>query len=791
MVSSNLKSLKAYPSMAAAIRKSPLIVGLGPSAWPRVITGFYFPKFKIVAYNDCHDNEIIRDFGMDVYSLKEKEPDLEISPETPGQILQTDLAKKYLKGFKKDFIFLVYKSSHILEKACEENGWRFIGNPKRLTETFENKKNFREIVQKVGLEPIPGENIAIEEMNVDKFVYFQRLFGKEKLVLQLAEVTSGGGNGTLFLDSPNGLPIFYDKVMEIRNNFEGKKKKIETVNVTAYIEGISSSISCCATQKGVLTGPIQTQIIDIKEVGTRMKGRSGNYAGSDWSFMHFTENSQYQADQIAQGVGEYMYKNGYKGIFGIDLLVEKSGKVWPVECNPRDTDAFPVVSMLMMDTGSIPLEVFHNLEHIAVKYDFDFEKVNAGYKRTPFEASQIILHNREDTAVVARNAFQAGVYKLGKNGLTYARPGFRLAELSDKNEFLFTENVPKYPGRAFVSHSRLFRMIRKGPMLLAGGGLRKEVKRAIEFVYRELKLVEAAEGISEDHGANFLFSTKLLTAKTHKELGVVDVVNVMSKTNNGFYRPAKIAWRKQLSGDHILDQIPSKRTRKHIRSDEKKLKEFGIGIKVYEDLAPKLFEDWLDLYRKIISEKSKADILIDKSWLRKKKTLGKKVGAILATKNGVVLGGNIFSEIGGILGVGFGVAERISGLSGGLGLLLDFHFMKYAQKMGYKEISFGQDTNFYGHDLSVGLISYKAKLGFIPKAANKTYFETTYLLNYAKFPDGVFFFNQNPKGALRLTAVTPKSEKDLGIYLPQGLQMEILNPDEVVKNHRNLFLAEV
>ena len=376
--------LKSLPhGLTQAVGKCPLIIGIGPTAWPRLIPSFYFPKYKILSYHNCFVNEVIKEFGVEVFSLKAFQPELEISPVTPGQILSTKLAQNFLASQKEPFVFLVYKSSNKLEELCDKNNWQFIGNKKAVRDIYEDKRVFKEILPKIGIQPIPGENMRIEELTSEKFVYYQKKFGQKKLVLQLAEMTYGGGCGTLFLDTPEKLKFFNQRVVEARKELEGKKKKIETVNVAPYIIGISASITACATKFGILTGPIQTQIIDVEEVGAKKANLSGNFAGHDWSFRHYSEEINKQAANITERLGQYMYKNGYKGIFGIDLIIDEGvNKVWPVECNPRETDAFPMISLLQLEQDAIPLDVFHNLEFLGMDYQIDIDQINKSYKKT-------------------------------------------------------------------------------------------------------------------------------------------------------------------------------------------------------------------------------------------------------------------------------------------------------------------------------------------------------------------------------------------------------------------------
>lgn len=783
--------LKKLPKgLQEATEKCPLVVGIGPSAWPRVILSYYFPFCKIISFYDCQDNDLARNAGIEVFSLQEEQPGLELVTVTPGQVLDTPLVKKFLNSQTKPFVFFVYKSSHKLEKVCKENGWKFIGNKKDLMEFYENKRIFKEVLKKVGVESIPGDSLPIGDLSKKKFLSYQKKFGQKKLVLQLAEMTYGGGSGTLFIDNPRDLVSFRRRVTEIREILKGKKKKIETVNVSPYIQGIPASIACCSIRSGVLTGPVQTQIIDIKEVGAKIKNRSGNYAGIDWDFCHYSEKIQAQASRIAERFGVHMYQKGYRGIFGLDLIIEeKSGKVWPVECNPRETDAFPLISMLWRERNLVPFEVFHTLEHLRIDYKIDFGKVNQSYKQVS-SVSQIVLYNKMEQPVMMRNPLKAGVYKKEEQEFKYLRPGFFLSDLRTEEEFLLAEWLPKASGQVYLPSGRIVRLIKRGRMLERQDELKKEVSAVIESAYKEMRLLPVESGLKDQRGLKILFADKFLTAKKSPDLPQADVVNIISEVEGGFWRPLKIAWRKTLTQEPIMNQIRSKRARKQIRSDERKLANLGVEIKTYLQADKEIFGQWLALYRKIISRKEKGELMVKEDWLERKEKAGKQVGAVLASLSGKLIGGNLFFEVGGKLCAGYGVAKKIPELVGGLGLLLDYHFLRFAQEKGYKEVSFGQDTNLYGFDLSCGLLLYKAKLGFTPYPAAKTYWVSTFFRNLEKFAASVMFFGGSEEELIFYVIYKESPQKE-ALYLPEKIvTSRTFAAENIVRQHRQILAVD-
>lgn len=754
--------IKNLPSsLKKAIGESPLIIGVGPTAWPRMLSSFYFPKFKTISYYDTQDNDLIEKQGVEVFSIKKNDPYIELSPVTPGNILELPITKKYLDSQKEPFVLLVYKSFGKLEKIVKKNGWKFLGNKKDIIDTYENKRIFKETLREIGIEPIPGENLLIDDLTKEKFVEFQKKLGQKKLVLQLAEITYGGGSGTLFIDNPDKISAFHKRVKELRDTL-GSKKEIKTVNVAPFIEGTTTSIACCTTKFGVLTGSIQNQIVDIADVGAVLSDRSGNFAGHDWAFKHYPEECQIQAVRIAERFGDFLYKKGFKGIFGLDLIVDKKQKVWPVECNPRETDAFPLICMLQMENGSVPMQVIHNLEHLGIDYKLDFDELNKSYK-IKYNASQILLYNKSENSAIDREVFKAGVYCVRNGKLVYLRSGFMLSDLKDENEFLFTEDISKKAGKTFKPHERIFRLIKRGGVLETQDSLKSSVREVVGLVYKKIELMDVENGMVTTNGFREYFSNRLVDLK-NVDFESIEILNIISDTGKGIRRPVKVAWRKKITDEPILDQIPSKRARKQIKTDIKKLGVLEIKMKIIEDLDEKTFLDWLEIYKKIISEKRHGHVAIDESWLEKKKNLNKKVAGTFIYKDDVLVGGQLLTEVKGILGVGFSASKRLEGLAGSLTLLMDYGFLEYAQKKGYKEVSFGQDTNLYGKALSTGLISYKLKLGFLPQPANKTYWVSSYFINISKFKEPIMFFG-GESSKLELIIITDKKEDlDLNMY---------------------------
>jgi hypothetical protein len=782
---------KLPESIEKAISKAPLLVGLGPTAWPRIINPYYFPKFRMLVSNDSQDNEFIRQEGFSVYAQKQIDKYVKISPITPGNIISTDLAKNYLSKIEEPFKFVVYKSMGKFEEICTENGYEFVGNKREIRDKYENKKYFKELLRKLGVRTIPGDNYKIEDLTYEVIEEYYKKYDVNKVVLQIAEATWGGGTGTFFIGSREDFEKYQKRTNELFEKLKDTEKRIETVNVAPFIEGISSSVPCCTTKFGTLVGSIQTQLVDIPEVGAKLPTRSGVYSGHDWVVNEFSEKSQKQAEEIAKKFGDFIYSEGYKGIFGVDLIVDKNGEVWPVECNPRETDAFPLILMLQMEKGAIPFQVFHNLEHLNIPYEINFEETDKQYKNK-YVASQLLMYNKSEKTCIDTKVIKAGVYKLVDEKMEFIRDGFASWHLENEGEFLITEDVNKNSGNVYDPHERVLRFIVRGQMVDKNGSVLPERAKAIELIYKKLGLVDVDLGKKEESGLNNLTIKRFKNIKKYREnLEDIDFINTLINQGEGIRRPLKVAWRMNLdTTKDALSQIKSSKAREQIVYDLKKVEVLGISIKVIDDLKENEFNEWLNVYTKFLEKSFNTKPKIGSSWLSEKKVKNKKVGAVFVYQNNQLIAGEVFVEKNKILGIGYAATTRIEGLRGDITLLMDYYFLEYAIKNGFSEVSFGQDTNFYGKDLSSGLILYKSKIGFRPVPSNKAIWVNTFFLKGDNLPDEIMMFSGKEKQVDTLTVVIKKDAKkeDYQKYRPQGIEkIEILKFNDLISKSREIF----
>lgn len=479
-----------------SLNKLSSIIGIAPNAWSRPVPAEFVKNYSIICHKNRSEMELVsRD--MEVFCIEKELSNIKLKKSNAKEMLLVPEVQQYVSSKQEPVWLLVYKSTKGVEEIAAENGWNIIGNAYEMKKPLENKKSFKESLVIAGIEPIPGETLLVDQLYSISFSDLQDRYG-EKVVFQVAEMVAGGGTGTAFVETVDEFERFKEKVTIKRE----KLISIAHINAARYIDGIPTSIPVCVTQHGILVGRIQTQVLDIPEVRDLSEG-SGLFCGHDWSFRQYDEDIQIQAQEIGRKYGEYVRTLGYKGILGLDILVDEvEKKVWPVECNPRFTDAFPVVSEMLLSHSLVPMDIFHILEHTNTPYEFDIEALNHAYLSTPLEGAQIILETKTESWMKVVDAPKAGVYRYTREaGLEFVRDGYRYEHLAEENEFLITEGVP-FPDTVYKPGARLFRLVFKKGILKEPRELTDDAKAAILSVYNALKLVETEPLLTEGEDEN-------------------------------------------------------------------------------------------------------------------------------------------------------------------------------------------------------------------------------------------------------------------------------------------------
>ena len=223
------------------------------------------------------------------------------------ELLKHQRAKQTIS--KNDFI-LVFKNSSLIENICQKNGWRLLNPDAKLADKIESKISQIEWLGDLA-KYLPPRRVDICQ-NI-------KWLGKP-FILQFNH--SHTGSGTLFINTKK-------KLNELALKFPQR-----AVRVSQYINGPVFTNNNVVWENKILIGNINYQITGLSPFTDNKFATIGN----DWSLpaklLNHKQTKRYE--QIAKDVGKKLSRDGWKGLFGVDIIMdEKSGRLYLLEINAR------------------------------------------------------------------------------------------------------------------------------------------------------------------------------------------------------------------------------------------------------------------------------------------------------------------------------------------------------------------------------------------------------------------------------------------------------------------------
>ena len=159
----------------------------------------------------------------------------------------------------------------------------------------------------------------------------------------------------------------------------------------------------------------------------------GGWCGNEMFPEVLTGESRRTATQLVRRLGDRLAKEGYRGFFEVDVLVDTdTDEVYLGELNPRISGASSITNVTAGAYADVPLFLFHILEYMNVDFDLDVDEINERWEELASDDvwSQMVMKETDDIvqrltadaphrAVLARRQRRAGVPP-GRAGLAPA-----------------------------------------------------------------------------------------------------------------------------------------------------------------------------------------------------------------------------------------------------------------------------------------------------------------------------------------------------------------------------------
>lgn len=225
---------------------------------------------------------------------------------------------------RNDGGILVFKNTTQIEKICVQNGWPLLNPNAELASKVEEKITQVEWLNELKKYLPPFEIKIAKEIK----------WTGEPFILQFNRAHTG--SGTILVESAKQLE-------EIQAKFP-----LREVRVTKYIQGSMFTNNNVVWGKKILCGNISYQITGLKPFTNMPFATVGNDWALPYKILLAQQKKEYLA--MAKSIGEKLAQSGWKGLFGIDVVLdEKSGKLFLIEINARQPASTSFESQLQQN----------------------------------------------------------------------------------------------------------------------------------------------------------------------------------------------------------------------------------------------------------------------------------------------------------------------------------------------------------------------------------------------------------------------------------------------------------
>ncbi len=287
---------------------------------------------------------------------------------------------------KNNVAIVVFKNTLQIEEVCKTQGFTLL-NP-----SAEFAKRVEEKISQIEWLGDLGKYLPPFEISTCKDLFYERT----PFILQFNHGHTGGG--TLYIDHPQTLE-------HLKQKFPNRLvKKSDYIQGPVYTQNI-------VVGSHIIKGNISLQITGLTPFTDLPFSTIGNDYGVPENLLTVAQNAV--IEKIGSDIGEKLQKEGWKGLFGIDIIVRNTtGEVLLLEINARQPASTTFESQLQQLVAPASPTIFE--AHLLSLLDADVpEEVT---KIT--EGAQIVQRITAKTPV-AEKIHLASLEKIATSVITY------------------------------------------------------------------------------------------------------------------------------------------------------------------------------------------------------------------------------------------------------------------------------------------------------------------------------------------------------------------------------------
>lgn len=336
----------------------------------------------------CSDNNYLtQSLGKKVNLFCEQQLNPGTNITSTLELLSSPYLLNWLKNITKDQAFygqfFQFNNPSVIKLVNLKGS--LLNNDVALNRKFEDKLSQYKILSENNI-PVPQTIIG----NISEFTYTDLAtdLGAE-IVIQMDRAHTG--LGTFFVRNEND----WNKT---QRSLAGNIVKLSKV-----IKGAAYTVNGCVTKRGVFVAGLQYQITGIPA----LTNGEGSTVGNDFSYANeLPLQAKQNIFNMVKEVGKLMQNDGFRGLFGIDVVLQDNVNPILIEVNARQTANIALQTRLELKADVTPLSLINLAEFL----DITIEE-NPPIEIIPLEGSQVFLRAKTDNFIV-NHSLKSGIYRL-------------------------------------------------------------------------------------------------------------------------------------------------------------------------------------------------------------------------------------------------------------------------------------------------------------------------------------------------------------------------------------------
>jgi hypothetical protein len=386
---------------------------LGLDRWVR--------NFTYVTYYDAWDGDHPRVFTPTDKPYREFESGEEIN----NWLLCNHEVRAHIdattpRGIRPKVAMVFFDSQ--TEDICRELGYDLILPPASLRQHLDSKIVTTRLGNEAGAPSVPNVLTRVVD-----WAGLQKVAEKAGLGDELVVQTPYGDSGktTFFISSEADWKKHSADIVG------------EEIKVMRRINNRPVAVEAVLTRCGTIVGPFMSELIGYK----RLTPSRGGWCGNEMFPEVLTGESRRTATQLVRRLGDRLAKEGYRGFFEVDVLVDTdTAEVYLGELNPRISGASSITNVTAGAYADVPLFLFHILEYMNVDFDLDVDEINERWEELASADvwSQMVMKETDDIVQQLTATPRTGQYSLdASGGLVFRRSALDWHQLQNEREAFF------------------------------------------------------------------------------------------------------------------------------------------------------------------------------------------------------------------------------------------------------------------------------------------------------------------------------------------------------------------